>query len=82
MTREEAIKILERKTTIPGDGYDFSQIEEAIDMAIETLKQPEIILCKDCKFSDKRGCALWCGSWGRYTGHRGWCYRSVDRWEE
>lgn len=38
MTRAEAIEILERKTTIPGDGYTFEQINEALDLAIETLR--------------------------------------------
>lgn len=38
MSNEEAIKILERKTTIPGDGVSFGQIEEAIEMAISALR--------------------------------------------
>lgn len=38
MTTKEAIKILERKTTIPGDGYSFDPIEQAIDMAISALR--------------------------------------------
>lgn len=38
MTRKEAIKILERRTTIPGDGYSFEQINEAIDIAISALR--------------------------------------------
>lgn len=38
MTREEAINILDRRTTIPGDGYTWEQINEAIDMAISTLR--------------------------------------------
>lgn len=37
MTRDEAIKILERRTTIPGDGYSFEQINEAIDIAISII---------------------------------------------
>ena len=37
MTRAEAIKILERRTTIPGDGYTFEQINEALDLALATL---------------------------------------------
>ena len=37
MTREEAINILERRTTIPGDGFTWEQINEAIDMAIAAL---------------------------------------------
>lgn len=37
MTREEAINILDRRTTIPGDGFTWEQINEAIDMAIAAL---------------------------------------------
>ena len=40
MTRAEAINILERKTTIPGDGYTFEQINEALDLAIAALRFP------------------------------------------
>lgn len=40
MTREEARHILDRRTTIPGDGYSFEQINLAIDMAISALTQP------------------------------------------
>ena len=38
MTREEAINILDRRTTIPGDGWSYEQINEAIDMAIVVLR--------------------------------------------
>lgn len=41
MTREEAIKILEG-LMVP------ICAEEAFDMAIEALKQPEIIYCHEC----------------------------------
>lgn len=37
MDREEAAIILDRRTTIPGDGYTYEQINEAIDMAISAL---------------------------------------------
>ena len=40
MTRTEAINILERKTTIPGDGYTFEQINEALDLALAALRGP------------------------------------------
>ena len=42
MTREEAIRILDRRTTIPGDGFDFEQINKAIDIAIEALRGPKV----------------------------------------
>lgn len=40
MTREEAINILDRRTTIPGDGFTYEQINEAVDMAIAALRGP------------------------------------------
>ena len=40
MDRQQAVTILERKTTIPGDGYTWEQINEAIDMAISALSPP------------------------------------------
>lgn len=38
MDVEKAIAILERKTTIPGDGYTWEEIEHAIAMAVLSLK--------------------------------------------
>lgn len=38
MTNKEVIRILERKTTIPGDGYTWEQINEAIELAIVALR--------------------------------------------
>lgn len=43
MTREKAISILERKTTIPNDGETFDEISEAFDMAISYLSAIEDI---------------------------------------
>lgn len=37
MKKEEIISILERKTTIPGDGYTWEQINEAFNTAISIL---------------------------------------------
>lgn len=42
MTNKEAIAILERKTTIPGDGYTWEQIEEAINVAVAALRAKQI----------------------------------------
>ncbi len=42
MTNQEAISILERKTTIPGDGYTWEQIEEAINVAVAALKANQV----------------------------------------
>ena len=41
LTIERAILALERKTTIPGDGFEYEEICEAIDMAIDVLKERE-----------------------------------------
>ena len=38
ITIKEAIDILDRKTTVPGDGYSFDQIYEAFNMAIAALR--------------------------------------------
>lgn len=51
MTRGEAITILDRRTTIPRDGYAFEQINEAIDLAISALRP----------ISRADGCAPWAG---------------------
>ena len=37
MEPERVIKILKRKTTIPGDGYSYDEIEEAIEFAIKEV---------------------------------------------
>lgn len=37
MTPEKAIRILERKTTIPGDGFTYLEIMEAVDFAIREV---------------------------------------------
>lgn len=34
---EQVIRILKRKTAIPGDGYSYKQIEEAFDIAIREV---------------------------------------------
>lgn len=37
MTREEAINILDQRTTIPGDGFTWAEVNEAINIAISAL---------------------------------------------
>ena len=39
MTPKTVIKILERKTTIPGDGYSWEEIDEAINFAITEVQK-------------------------------------------
>ena len=55
MTREDAIKLLDilplcnecNKVSFP---YSCVECGDAFLLAIEALKQPEIVRCKDCKF--------------------------------
>lgn len=65
MTREEAATRI--KDHIEIHRYherNTVKIFEALDMAIEALRQPEIVVCKDCKnsehwYRDRRRCFLW-----------------------
>lgn len=43
ITSEEAIKILDRRTTIPDDIYSWEDINEAIEMAIKAIKMKDKI---------------------------------------
>lgn len=58
MDRQQAVTILERKTTIPGDGYTWEQINKAIDMAISALSPPNEP--PPCYQPDGDGCAYQC----------------------
>ena len=51
MTREEAIdRICEHIVIHKLNEPRAVKITEALNMAIEALKQPEIVQCKDCKY--------------------------------
>lgn len=50
MTREEAREILEIILEEYRDAKVFAPRLPALEMAIEALKQPEIIRCKDCDY--------------------------------
>lgn len=63
MTREEAIDILDRRTTIPGDGFTWEQINEAIDMAIAAL----------APISQERVEEIWRGEWLMVSDGSGVC---------
>lgn len=52
MTREEAINIL-WMYDVNFEPHPAEEVMHAIDMAIEALRQPEIVRCKDCKYQDK-----------------------------
>ena len=55
MTREEAVSIIEEHIwDIESSYVDCADIE-ALRMAIEALRQPEIVRCKDCKYLLPKG---------------------------
>ena len=64
MEREEAIEELEQRLStlkILGGSYVDCVNGEAIKVAIEALKQPEIIRCKDCLYYERGGrCGCHC----------------------
>lgn len=53
MTMNEAIKWL---TSLQNFFKEDSEQYVSLGMAIEVLKQPEIIRCKDCKYRGKMAC--------------------------
>ena len=69
MNREEAIKILEG-LAVPVCA------EAAFDMAIEALKQPEVIRCKDCKLFGRPRCLM---KW--WSDPDGYCHGAKRREE-
>ncbi len=89
MTREEAIGKLEEEKEyyvkylsagkIIGKVEEWGKAIEAYDMAIEALKQPEIIRCKDCKYCEEVNPGLfYCDSVdivpvGQYVEPDGFC---------
>lgn len=51
--------------------------------AIAKIKgQPKIVRCVDCRFAEKRGCAIYCRAWNRYTAHKGFCHQGDDKTRE
>lgn len=52
MTNKEAIETI--KSNYPPSHY--SMLREALNMAMDALQEPEIIMCKDCKYH----CANYC----------------------
>lgn len=68
MTREEAIEILERKTTIPDTNYTWAQIDQAIDTAITALRSMQ-----------EAGEPLSLEQLKQMDGKPAWC-EDVERW--
>lgn len=52
MTNENAINILRHLSPPRTSKAAFDAFRQAIEMAIEALKEPKIIRCKDCKRYD------------------------------
>lgn len=81
MTREEAIATLQ--ANYPDACYE--QLRDAVDTAISSLKQPEIVRCKDCKYItehyDTDGNApYWtCSEWDSGTDYDGFCHYAERR---
>ena len=73
MTREEAIKIMEHlKSIVSSEDY-----KEALSMAIEALKEQEIVHCRDCVYWMRTRIGEeelnQCGLSGYLIGGRGYC---------
>ena len=65
MTKERAIEILERRTTIPDGEYTWEQINQAIDMAISALRsvsreQVEKVWREECDCTKTKACCTCC----------------------
>ena len=75
MTREEAVGVIERLPVMSYMKKNEKQtiITTALDMAIEALKEPEIVHCKDCKYWTGVYEIRKCGLAGYLIGERGYC---------
>lgn len=51
MSNENAINILRHINPPRTSKADFDAFRQAIEMATEALKEPQIIRCKDCKWN-------------------------------
>ena len=77
MIRKEAIEILKRNKPTSDPRRCGTERCEAVDMAIEALKEPEIVHCKDCKYWLRTRIGEeelnQCGLAGYLIGGRGYC---------
>ena len=58
MTKEEAIYQI-KGLAVLSSGRDMVSITEALNMAIEALKQESIIYCEECKHHGTSNCPMW-----------------------
>lgn len=73
MTREEAVYRIENHIAVHRIGlYPHVKLGEALNMAIEALKEPEIVHCKDCVYWKAARIGI-CGLAGYFIGERGYC---------
>lgn len=58
MTNENAINILRHLSPPRTSKEDYDAFRQTIEMAIEALKEPKLIRCKECKWFGNIGCAI------------------------
>ena len=71
MDRKEAIEILKRNKPTSDPRRCGTELCAAVDMAIEALKEPEIVHCKDCRHWDKE--IMYCNHTGMQIEPDGYC---------
>ena len=73
MDRKEAIELIKRHMIIHQIGkYPHIKLGEALSLAIEALREPEIVHCKDCKHWDKE--IMYCNHTGMQIEPDGYCW--------
>lgn len=86
MTNQEAMEWLKFMWEQEHSKGDLSptpcNTEIALQVAMDALKQPEIVRCKDCEFGQK--CVpphtdYWCDLWGRYHDKNWYCAEGRKR---
>ena len=85
MTREEAIKHIKIHMLIHRMAEDRAvYITEALNMAIEALRQPEIIQCKNCEHNESPSTAgnACCNKFYGMTDQTGFCHYGERRTDE
>lgn len=83
MTKEEAISIISGYEAY-GCGYCLQggeEVEEALRLAVDALRQETVIRCKDCKWwkAEKEECVEWYDS--PYAPADGYCFRAERKSE-
>ena len=82
MTVNEILKEFEDINHYYNDCTKYETLERMLN---ELTAQPELIMCKDCKFVKEMASdgTLWmCGIWHDYTDADGFCYEAERRTDE